>query len=231
MDKGLIKIKELNKELEGLNIEKTQNDASIREEVEKNSILEEEIFDLGKEIETKINAKTKFENAPKNRKKEKKKTLALKLLSYITISAFIAFICLIFKEVFAFFSVLPSLVVATIGIAIVYSVAIPMEFEKINKKYPIGNIPELEQEIEELRRQLSNSVSNKNKSDNKLENLQKLRKYQEAIIQNILQEKVSIETLRAKVIEEYCNNNPELEEKIDKAYDEDVKAKEKVKTK
>ena len=73
--------------------------------------------------------------------------------------------------------------------------------------------------------------SNKNTSEIRLDNLIKVRKYQEALIQNVLQEKVSIETLRAKVIEEYCNNNPELEEKIDKAYDEEVKAKEKVKTK
>lgn len=35
MDKGLIRIQELNKELEGLNLDKTQNDASIRKEVKK----------------------------------------------------------------------------------------------------------------------------------------------------------------------------------------------------
>jgi len=222
MDKGLIKIQELNKQLEQLNLEKSQNDLNIREEVEESAILEEEIFDLDKEIETKSNEKTKFENAPKDRKKEKKEEILIKLLAYLFL---LVVVSIFFFESTSF---LPAVLFITGGSALASIISIPIQFNAINKKYPIGNIPELEQEIEGLRGRLSNSVSRKNNVDFKLENSKELRKTLETQIQKLLQEKTSIETLRAKVIEEYCNNNPELEEKIDKAYDEDVKAKVKV---
>ena len=226
MDKGLIKIQELNKQLKQLNLEKSQNDSSIREEVEKHSILEEEVFDLGKEIEKLSDKKINFKNARENRKRDKKKLIKTKLLTYLALLAVITLICLAFSG--GIVVVLPSILVTTLGAILVFSVTIPFEFREINNRYPYGNISKINEEIEQLIKQLKQAHSNKNKSDNKLENLQKLRKHQEALIQNILQEKSSIETLRVKVIEEYCNNNPELEEKIDKAYDEDVKAKVKV---
>lgn len=224
MDKGLIRIQELNKELKGLNLDKTQNDASIREEVEKNSILEEKIFDLEQEIESLNGKKIAFENARKNRKKEKKETVLMKLLAYIIL--LFVFSLIFLSSVY----LIPSVILLTAGSILSSVISIPIQFNKINKRYPEGDISKVQEEIEQLRHHLTDVVSKKNKSEVRLENLQKLRKYQEALIQNILQEKSSIETLRAKVIEEYCNNNPELEEKIDKAYDEDIKVKEKVKT-
>lgn len=185
------------------------------------------MLELGEDLEILTDKKTNFENASIQRKKEKKNLISSLSIAYVALSAVLTLISIAAFQG-SLVSILQGLATATFEMLLISGLVIPTQFKQINQKYPTGNISEIEQEMSELRKQLSTLSSKKNKSGARLENLQKLRKYQEALIQNILQEKSSVETLRAKVIEEYCNNNPELEEKIDKAYDEDVKAKVKV---
>lgn len=227
MDKGLIEIQEKNKKLEELNLKKEQNDSIVREQTIKYYRLEDEMLDLSKEIQELNTTKINFKNAPENRRKAKKKILKTNILAYVALLAVLTIICLTFPG--GSVIILPSLGIVTLGALLAFSAIIPMEFNQINRIYPDGNILKINEKIEELSKQLTVVISNKYKAGFKLEESKELRKSLEIQIQDLLQEISSIESLRTKVINDFCSNNPVLDEKINKEYDEDVRAKEKVK--
>lgn len=226
MDKGLIRIQELEQNLKQLEIKKEKNDKDRFELIAEDTRLDTRIYNMDQEIQKLNRDKSQSEVAPTKRKEDKKNLIISFILSYIITSLIVLFVVYIGSGGAA--SILKCLASTSLVMAFVSSIAIPLEFKSINKKYPIGNLAQLEKDISVNNTQLDFLKSKKKEISDKIVNLGEIKINLEKEIQTLLEQITSITFLRTKIIDEYCKDNPILDKKLDDAYDKS-KVKEKVK--
>lgn len=227
MDKGLIKIKELEKKIGELETKKLQSCAEIISIDEKIYDLEEQIIEIENETEDLESKKKSTIEAPKARKKAKRDQIISYLLSYIMIS-FIGSL-VIGVGMGSIIYVLGCLGTTTFLSAIMAGILLPIEFKKIDKKYPMFDLSILQEQLT-LNKERTEKLSNVDlkELEKKLQDKTEIRDSIEREIKKLEQEINSISSVRNEVIEKFCKDNLVLDKILDVAYDK-YKAKEKVK--
>lgn len=226
MDKGLIRIKELEGAISELEKSELATKSKTGDVVKAYKKLMRDI-DAFEVTSTNLNQK-KQQNLEAPQKRKTKKVALIKSIIFAYIS--VTLICLLVVIIGSAGTVSVSqCLLSTLAIfAPVCGIAIPIEFKSINKNYPIVDSAEIEEQILSNNKNLESAYSKKIELDNVLLNLKNKSEDFREEIRDLQREIDSIETIRANIIKEFCNNNPELDKKIDDAYDKS-KVKEKVK--
>lgn len=226
MDKGLKKINELKQKIKELEKSATQNSSKIEDIVKVYEML---ILDIGKFEEKNIKLseeKKKSIEAPQKRQEKKKELIKSIILGYI-VTTLIA-LCVVLIGSGGTVSIINCLLSSLALLSPVCLIAVPIEFKSINKKHPISNASDIESQILSNNKNLESAYSKKNELDTMLNSLKEKNKNYNDEINELQKEMDFIISIRASVIEEYCKNNSELDNKLDIAYDKRNK-KEKVK--
>lgn len=223
MDKGLIKINELNQQISELQKGKQSNNNQISNAINAYKMLMIDI-DAFEEKNTNLNEeKQRNLDAPQKRKKEKKELITSIILGYIMTTLIALSVVLIGST--GTVSILKCLLSSLALLAPVCAIAIPIEFKSINKKYPIGDGSKIEEQILLNNNKLKFLYSKKNELDNKLADLRKENTNLDEQISNLQKEINTIVSIRSNIIEEFCNHNVELDKMLDAAYDKEISEK------
>ena len=226
MDKGLIKINELTQKLKELENQKLINNKEIEGLNQEYSATEEKMNNL-ENINSDLNAeKQLIKEAPKKLKKAKIAFIKSHVLANLCFAVLVLLIVVGNPEVTIAIS--KCLGVLSLGVFGVYSIAVPLKFISINKSIPTGNLAEIEKNISVSNTQLQFLRSKKQELNAEITNLTEINFGLESQIDEILKKINDINYLRTSVIEEFCNNNLELDKMLDDAYDKE-KVKDKVK--
>lgn len=227
MDKALIKIQKLEEELKELKGERLQTNQRITKLVETSCNYEYAIEGLEEKNIALNKEKAIIEENPKKRKELKQSFIKSIILSYIFVTI-IALLPICIGN--GGFSLVPAcLASSTFLTALVSSIIVPVQFNTINKKYPLGNILEVENNILENDKEIELLSEKKKTVDKELFDFKELRDSLETKIKDIEKDIENLTGLRLKIIIDYCSNNLELDKKINVAYDNETKNKEKVK--
>lgn len=222
MDKGLIKIHELQQNLEELQAEKLQNEMQIEKLNNDDFSLEYNISDLGSRIVDLHNIKFHAEIAPERRKNEKKSTVIGWTVSLILCSLIASILShMAYHEIILTIKVLCG---SLVGSGVLASISIPLECRSINKKYPLGNLAQMEKDISSSNKQLANLKNKKKLNKEEIQKLESVKSSLEKQIQEVVDRISSISALRTKVIDEYCKDNPVLDKKLDSAYENEIES-------
>ena len=226
MDKGLIKINELKQKIKELEKRKMQSNNKIADVIKAYKMLMIDISTF-EEKNTNLNEeKQQNLEAPQKRKKEKKELMISITLGYIVTTLVALLVVLVCSA--GTVSISQCLLSSLVLLAPVCAVAIPLEFKSINKKYPIIDNSKIENQILSNNKNLESAHSKKNELDDELIKLQVKKDNFNDEISDLQKQIDSIVSIRTNIIEDFCNNNPELDKKLDDAYDK-FKVKEKVK--
>lgn len=223
MDKGLKILGELQKKLDILIDEKSIKQDNLKEVTDK--IVDEEIaLETLEEGLKDLNDSKKFaEEAPKIYKEERNEFIKI-----LTIVALIIFaICSIYvginaavgklgmdyflKQV-ALIGIVDPFIACTLG---------GLFLKSYKKAYKTRDISEIEKDIEENELKLENSKGKMNELVKERNDLETATTNITNEINEIMSKIDSISALRAKVIEEFCEENLELDNLLDNAYDEE----------
>lgn len=225
MDKMLIKINQLQQELEKLHNDKLNNDTQITKYNDKNSILKQEIDDLKQKKSKLNNDKLDKSLAHKRRKDDKRSLIISFILSYLVTSLIVVLTVLVGSG--GSLTILKCLGSLFFVMSFITSIVIPIEFKSINKKYPIYDLGQLEKEILDVSNMLEH-LKNKIKTNNEILNKLKILNVSlEKQINDLIDRINYIKNLRAEVIDEYCKDNKVLDQKINIIYEDKIKKKRK----
>ena len=225
MDKAFAKMQDIRDVLELLEDQNLENNKKIDELSKNNYDLELNIKILKRVNEHLNYEKLNIQNAPSNRKRDKKGLITSLILMYI----FLTLIALFPVLVSGASLILPCIGTSTLVAALAASIVVPVQFKTINKKYPIGNTENIESEISQNNIRIQKTKEKQLSVEEEIGKLEVIRKSLETKIHNMENELKNLKCLRFKALIDYCKGNLELEEKINIAYDDDVKNKEKVK--
>jgi ABC-type transport system involved in cytochrome bd biosynthesis fused ATPase/permease subunit len=217
MDKGLMLINELKQKIKAVQKNQAQNNSKIADIIKAYKMLMIDISNFEK-IDINLNEeKKKNLEAPQKRKKRKKDLITSMILAYIVTTLIALLVVLVGSA--GTVSIAKCLLSSLVLFAPVCGIAIPIEFKSINKKYPISDNTKLEEQILSNNKNLESVYSKKNELDNELINLREKNSKLDEEISNLQKEIDSIVGIRINIIEEFCNNNPELDKKLDAAYE------------
>jgi len=217
MDKALIEIKKLEIELQNINITKDTNEFTIKMKDNHNTLLNDKICKLQREINKLKKDKKKYEDSPGELKKLKKVSILKTIL--LTIIIMVMFIGTVLVSTSQIIPILSALGIGTI----LSSISGVMSFEKYKKLKEFVNNNSLsiinndintkEIELEIINKEYDYNEEIIEKLENQIEELEPLIP--------ILKEKINdIKFIRSKVIEEFCKDNKELDIRIDNVYNE-----------
>ena len=221
MDKALIKMDELMDILEILVDEKSQISEKIIKLTEMTSKLDYDIDCLEENNQELLDEKIRIEEAPQKIKKEKIDLIKSIIIGYIMLTL----VALMPTLVEGYSYILPCVGVSTLITGIVSGMVLPVQFKTINKKYSTGTIDEVEAQILENNKEIAKINEKKRPLNEEFVQLEQIRKNLETKIHNIEKDIEHVRDLRLRVILDYCTKNLELEEKINVAYEDDIKKK------
>lgn len=231
MDKGLIILNELKKELENL---KANYDVVIFEKEETSNELM--ILNGGrKKLELNLRElKDKeiiLKEAPQKLKEYKKKIIKLYFFGFslfsVILSILLTFISI--KNNLGTLYILENSAQLLVGGSLISTLMGIFDYSNKQEKYKVGNLEEINKEINEKTDLLEFT---KNKINELQQILADLKSNQEKLsdLINIINDKInSIEKIRTEIIETYCKDNKELDDLLDNAYDEKIEGKQKTK--
>lgn len=233
MDKGLIILNELKKELEKLKA----NSTLVIEE--KDFIFNDLMASKGRKKQLELNLQELqdkeiiLKEAPKKLKEHKNRIIKLYLFSFLlflsVLSLLLVYISL--KKDLGLSYVLENGIQLLLGGSLLSTIMGVFDYSNKKNKYKVGNLEEISKEIDDKTKLIEFTKNKIKELENKFTDLKNNQDNLSNSINIINEEILSIETIRNEIIETYCKDNKELDNLLDTAYDEKIEGKQKQKIK
>lgn len=234
MDKGFQKLKQLENKLKELKAQKLENDIVLDDLG--SGILSTNIFINNLKIELRDLERRKevIETAPERYKQEKKnliKIFSIVALITITVIAIISGIeTMLFSKGISHFL---DYMKITLGCSsVLFPIAILESIHSTKKNYKFDGVEEIKIKIAEKKKEIDSKSNELEKNISNYDLSYNLKKELDEQINEISNKITLINKVRSNVINEYCENNKELDDLLDSAYNKelDEKSVQKVKT-
>lgn len=216
MDKGLIEIKSLEAELKFLNEKKESNELDIDLKDSSNLLLNETICRLEREIYKLSEDKQKYEDSPKKLKKLKRKGILQTV--FCTVAIMTMFLGTSISIYSGIFTVISFGVIGSI-LSVISGVISFEGYKKLKKFVESTSLSIIDNEIKTKKEEKISVEQEYYLNEEKIEKMSQELDEIEVLIPKIEDKKDKINFIRNLVIEEFCKNNPELDKRIDIAYD------------
>jgi len=233
MDKGLIILNELKKELEKLKA----NSTLVIEE--KDFIFNDLMASKGRKKQLELNLQELqdkeiiLKEAPKKLKEHKNRIIKLYLFYFLlflsVLSLLLVYISL--KKDLGVSYVLENGIQLLLGGSLLSTIMGVFDYSNKKNKYKVGNLEEISKEIDDKTKLIEFTKNKIKELENKFTDLKNNQDNLSNSINIINEEILSIETIRNEIIETYCKDNKELDNLLDTAYDEKIEGKQKQKIK